>query len=204
MHKPLIIANWLYYYTYNLTTGEGFMKKVWQGTLSYGLVISLELYHAQRKPFYCKILHSKCFFEIENQLCSHCNERVQASDIVKEVKFGTEHEFLKNEEKIQFDSFNNIEILELIDTYEISSFNFDEHYFLVPRAIDTNYFLFTRLLHNLRKIAFGRIILDDKLSYCVIKQERENFVLMTLATEKTQEMTFKVAHKEVYAARFEC
>lgn len=179
------------------------MKSIWQGTLKYGFAISVELYSTKHSNFHCKILHDKCFFEIENQYCNICKKLVTPNNITKELRFNKKIIHLKNELSDTFLIDNQMEILELIDINQFNDFSVLDFYYFVPSIIDTNYFLFTKLLSTKGALAKINLKNEEESSdnYCIIKKQKEHFLLATLDEEFEKEMQSKAIAKELVLSK---
>lgn len=163
---------------------------VWKGSISFGLVnINIELYSAIKShSFGFKLLHSKCKMPIKyERWCDHCNEEVEWENIVKGFKLEDGSYFIltkENLEKLKPQRTDDINIVEFIDAKSLEPIYFDQHYYIAPAKIsDKAFFLFTRILEKLDKIAIGQFVMRDKEYVCAIQPFKNTLLLTTLHYE---------------------
>jgi DNA end-binding protein Ku len=163
------------------------MKVVWKGSISFGLVnIPVRLYAAvepQSKGF--RLLHKKDKVPIQyKRWCPKHKQEVAWGDIVKGVEMGkNKYVVLEKEELDQLKpkKTDEIEIVEIIDAWQIDPIYYDHHYFIGPDSENEKaYFLFKQVMEQCAKAALGRFVLHEKEYVCAIESYKEGLLLTTL------------------------
>jgi DNA end-binding protein Ku len=163
------------------------MKAVWKGSISFGLVnIPVRLYAAvepQSKGF--RMLHKKDNVPIQfKRWCPKHKQEVAWEDIVKGVEMGkNKYVVLEKEEleKLRPKSTDAIDIVEVIDAWQIDPIYYDHHYFIGPDSEkEKAYFLFKQVMEQCAKAALGRFVLHEKEYVCAIESYKEGLLLTTL------------------------
>ena len=163
------------------------MKVVWTGSISFGLVnIPIRLYAAvepQSKGF--RLLHKKDKVPIQyKRWCPNHKQEVAWSDIVKGIEMGKNkfYVFKREElEQLKPKKTDEIEIIEIIDAWQIDPIYYDHHYFIGPDTEkEKAYFLFKQVMEQCAKAALGRFVLHEKEYVCAIESYKEGLLLTTL------------------------
>lgn len=163
------------------------MKVVWTGSISFGLVnIPVRLYAAvepQSKGF--RLLHKKDKVPIQyKRWCPKHKQEVAWGDIVKGMEMG-KNKFVVLEkeelEKLKPKKTDELEIVEIIDAWQIDPIYYDHHYFIGPDSEkEKAYFLFKQVMEQCAKAALGRFVLHEKEYVCAIESYKEGLLLTTL------------------------
>ena len=163
------------------------MKAIWKGSISFGLVnIPIQLYAAvepQSKGF--RLLHRKDKVPIQyKRWCPKHNQEVTWNDIVKGIEMAKNkfYVFEKEElEKIKPKRTDSIDIVEILDAWQIDPIYYDHHYFVGPDSEkEKAYFLFKQVLEQCAKAALGRFVMHDKEYVCAIESYKDGLLLTTL------------------------
>lgn len=160
---------------------------VWKGTINFGLVsIPIELYSAiQPHAIGFKMLHKKCNTPISNKRwCAHCDSEIAWEEIVKGLKLPDGSYFVitkENLEKLKPEKTDTIDVMEFVDTKEIPTVYFDQHYYVIPqKSTDKAFFLLTRALKERKQSAIGQFVLRDKEHMCFIQPYKTALLMTTL------------------------
>jgi DNA end-binding protein Ku len=163
------------------------MSVIWTGSLSFGLVnIPIRLYAAvesQTKEF--RLLHKKDKVPIQyKRWCPKHKQEVAWEDIVKglEIQKNKYYVFEKEElEKLKPKRTDTIDIVEIIDAWQIDPIYFDHHYFIGPDSEkEKAFFLFKHVMEECAKAAIGRFVMRDKEHVCAIESYKKGLLLTTL------------------------
>lgn len=164
------------------------MHTVWKGSIQFGLVhIPVKLHTAtENKDIKMRQLHKKCHTPISyEKRCRHCEEAVEADDIVKA------YEYVKNkfvvveaEELEQFRKDNEdkaVQILDFVQLEEVDPIYFDRSYFLAPGDGGSKaYALLQRALADSKKIGIGKIIIRAKEHLAIVRTYGNALMMETI------------------------
>jgi DNA end-binding protein Ku len=163
------------------------MKVIWTGSLSFGLVnIPIRLYPAvdpQTKGF--RMLHKKDKTPLEfKRWCPKHNREVPWNEVVKGLEVAkNKYVVLEKEdlEQLKTKKTDTIDILEIIDSWQVDPIYFDHHYFLGPDTENEKaFFLFKHALEQSAKAAIGRFVMRERDHVCAIEAYKEGLLLTTL------------------------
>jgi DNA end-binding protein Ku len=163
------------------------MKVIWKGSISFGLVnIPVRLYAAvepQTKGF--RMLHKKDKVPIQyKRWCPKHKREVAWGDIVKGVEMGKNKYVVLEKEELDMlkpKSTDAIEIVQIIDAWQIDPIYFGHHYFIGPDSEkEKAYFLFKQVMEQCAKAALGRFVMHEKEYVCAIESYKEGLLLTTL------------------------
>ncbi len=163
------------------------MKVVWKGSISFGLVnIPVRLYAAvepQSKGF--RLLHNKDKVPIQyKRWCPKQKQEVAWGDIVRGLEMGKDkYIVLEKEEleKLKPKSTDSIDIVEVIDAWQIDPIYYDHHYFIGPESEkEKAFFLFKQVMEECAKAAVGRFVFHEKEYVCAIESYKDGLLLTTL------------------------
>ena len=163
------------------------MKVVWKGSISFGLVnIPVQLYaavEAQTKGF--RLLHKKDKVPIQyKRWCPKHKQEVAWGDIVRGVEMGkNKYVVLEKEEleRLKPKSTDAIDIVQIIDSWQIDPIYYDHHYFIGPESENEKaYFLFKQVMEQCAKAALGRFVFHEKEYVCAIESYKQGLLLTTL------------------------
>jgi DNA end-binding protein Ku len=163
------------------------MAGIWTGSISFGLVnIPIRLYPAvepQTKGF--RLLHKKDKVPLQyKRWCPKHNQEVAWNEVVKGLEIQKNKYFIieKEElEKLKPKRTDTIDIVEIIDSWQIDPIYFDHHYFIGPdRGDEKAYFLFKHALEQSAKAAIGRFVMREREHVCAIEAYKEGLLLTTL------------------------
>jgi DNA end-binding protein Ku len=163
------------------------MSTVWSGSISFGLVnIPIRLYTAvDSQTIGFRLLHKKDKVPIQyKRWCPKHKKEVSWDEVAKgfEVEKNKFYVFEKKElEKIKPKRTDTIDIVQIIDAWQIDPIYFDHHYYLGPdNEKEKAYFLFKHVLEESAKAAIGRFVMKDKEHVCVIESYKKGMLLTTL------------------------
>lgn len=195
--------------------GGDYMKPIWQGTISFGLVnIPIELYAAvQERSISFKLVHNDCMSPISyKKWCNHCNREVSLDEIEKAYQLPDGTYFIVDKDTLnglQPAKSDTIEIVQFVDDNQIQPLYLDEHYYIMPAGKSAKAFLlFTTALNRLKKVAIGHLVLRTKEYACVMQPYGDTIVLSTLnylyeirqMPEMKQEKVPKISDSELKLA----
>lgn len=177
------------YYAYDRKKGV-VMKAVWHGTISFGLVsIPINLFSAINPHTYdFEMLHAECHHKISYQYwCDHCDKKVAWQSIVKGLKKQNGTYFIITKAKmlqLKPGKTDSINIVEFVETSQISPLYLQSHYYLAPqKSGDKAFFLFKQALVESNKAAIGQFVMRNKEYICAITPYKDAFLLNTLNYE---------------------
>ena len=172
----------------NLNKPWLFMKSIWSGSLSFGMVnIPIKLYstveHAASPGF--KLLHAEDKSPIEyRKFCKKQNMEVPWSEVVKglEVEPGSFFLFTKEElARLRPEKSDTIEIVEFVNPEQVDRPYFDGHYYVGPdKKKEKAFFIFSQALKASNKNAIGRFVMREKEYTCTIAPYEGGLLLSTL------------------------
>ncbi len=163
------------------------MKVIWTGSLSFGLVnIPIRLYPAvdpQTKGF--RMLHKKDKVPLEfKRWCPKHNHEVPWAEVAKGLEIAkNKYVIMEKEdlEQLKPKRTDDIEIIEIIDSWQVDPVYYDHHYFLGPDSEkEKAYFLFKHALEQSAKAAIGRFVMREREHVCAIEAYKEGLLLTTL------------------------
>lgn len=163
------------------------MRVIWTGSISFGLVnIPIRLYPAvepQTKGF--RLLHKKDKIPLEyKRWCPKHKQEVAWDEVVKGLEIAKNKYFVlekKELEELKPKRTDTIDIVEIIDSWQIDPIYFDHHYFLGPDSEkEKAYFLFRHALEQSAKAAIGRFVMREREHVCAIESYKEGLLLTTL------------------------
>jgi DNA end-binding protein Ku len=163
------------------------VRVIWTGSISFGLVnIPIRLYPAvepQTKGF--RLLHKKDKIPLEyKRWCPKHKQEVAWDEVVKGLEIAKNKYFVlekKELEELKPKRTDTIDIVEIIDSWQIDPIYFDHHYFLGPDSEkEKAYFLFRHALEQSAKAAIGRFVMREREHVCAIESYKEGLLLTTL------------------------
>jgi len=163
------------------------MRVIWTGSISFGLVnIPIRLYPAvdpQTKGF--RMLHKKDKVPLEfKRWCPKHKQEVHWGDVAKGLEIGkNKYVILEKEdlEQLKPKRTDEIEIIEIIDSWQVDPVFYDHHYFLGPDTEkEKAYFLFKHALEQSAKAAIGRFVMREREHVCAIEAYKDGLLLTTL------------------------
>ncbi len=163
------------------------MRVIWTGSISFGLVnIPIRLYPAvdpQTKGF--RMLHKKDKVPLEfKRWCPKHKQEVPWADVAKGLEIGkNKYVILEKEEleRLKPKRTDEIEIIEIIDSWQVDPVFYNHHYFLGPDTEkEKAYFLFKHALEQSAKAAIGRFVMREREHVCAIEAYKEGLLLTTL------------------------
>lgn len=183
-----------------------YMKAIWTGSISFGLVsIGVELYSAIKEHVIgFTLLCAKCHTPIRyERWCRECNKQVAWNEVVKGLKLPDGSYFIITQEKLKelkAVKTDTVDILEFVDMSEIKPLYLEHHYYVGPSKKNQKaFFLFARVLQESRKVAIGRLVMREKEYVCAIMPYENVLLLSTLhyAYEIRPLESLSAAKKEV-------
>lgn len=163
------------------------MRSIWNGAISFGLVsIPIKLLPATNpRALSFQLLHDTDNARIlYKKVCSKDGQEVPPQEIARgiEVRKGVYYKLSEEElKKLRPEKTNSIDIIEFVDSPQVDSIYFSNHYFAVPdMEKEKAYFLFKEVLQITGKIAIGKFVLRSKEYVCSIKAYKEGLLLSTL------------------------
>jgi DNA end-binding protein Ku len=162
------------------------MRSIWTGAIGFGLVnIPVKLYSGiQESSLDLDMLDKKDLSNIRfRRVNENTGKEVAWENIVKGYKLDDRYIVLTDEdfEKASPDKTKIIEIAEFINEKEIDGIYYETFYYLEPEKSGAKAYLLLRdALHKTGKAGFGRFVLRNKESLCLIKVMEEVLVLNKL------------------------
>jgi DNA end-binding protein Ku len=163
------------------------MKAIWTGAISFGLVnIPVRLYSAieqQENGF--RLLHKKDNVPLKyKRWCPKHDHEVPWDEVVKGLEIGKNKYFVLEKEelgKLRPKGTDEIEILEIIDSWQIDPIYFGHHYFIGPDSgKEKAYFLLKNALEQAAKAAVGKFVMKEREHVCAIESYKSGLLLTTL------------------------
>jgi DNA end-binding protein Ku len=163
------------------------MKVVWTGAISFGLVnIPIRLYSAvEQHENSFRLLHKKDNVPLKyKRWCPKHNHEVPWNEVVKGLEIGKNKFFVMEKEeleKLRPKGTDEIEITEIIDSWQIDPVYFDHHYFIGPDSEkEKAYFLLKNALEQAAKAAVGKFVMKEREHVCAIESYKSGLLLTTL------------------------
>lgn len=134
------------------------------------------------------MLHKKCMERIQYiKYCSHCNEEVKQSDLVKGYEYSDDNYVTfddKDFDKLKSDEDKSIEIISFINLKEIDPIYFEKSYYLRTQDKSKAFSLFKYALKKQNKIALAKTVLGNKSYYVILRFGKDNIIMTTLFYEE--------------------
>lgn len=163
------------------------MRSIWTGSISFGLVnIPVKLFSAVKEHSVgFHLIHKKDNAPVKyKKVCAKEDVEISSDEIVKglEISKGRFQIIEKDElEKIKPEKTDYIDIIEVVDRFQLDIIYYDKHYYLGPQKEgDKAYFLFKEVLELSGKIAIARYVMKEKEYTCAISSYRNGLLLSNL------------------------
>lgn len=165
------------------------MRASWKGSISFGMVyVPVNVYTATSDANEIKFnqLHIKCNNRIRyKKYCSHCDQEVEQSDIVKGFEYEKDKYIVitdEDYEKLPVKSKRTISIQSFVDEEQIDPIFFDKAYYIAPGNIGASkaFELFRRAMITAGRVGIAKITLSSNEYIAMIKPNEKGGMLLSL------------------------
>ncbi|MGI6631601.1 MAG: Ku protein [Bacillota bacterium] len=161
------------------------MRPLWNGTLTFGLVvIPVRLYAAtEKKSVSFRLLHEECHTPVKYmKWCPSCEKELHQSEIVKAYEYQKgEHVIVTEEdmEAIPGPSAHVIEILDFVNLHDVDPVYYEKSFFLEPReGAEKAYSLLLTSMRSEGKVALARVAIRAKEVLAIVRTYKDKFILL--------------------------
>lgn len=164
--------------------GAMFLKALWKGSISFGLVnIPVQLYPAtKKKEVKFNYLHARCLTPINYQKrCPTCDQAVASEEIVWGYQYEKgKYVIFKEEDFEQLPQVikKTIEIIDFVPAREIDPIFFEKSYYVEPQTGGQKaYTLLLKAMEKTQKVAIAKVVLRTKENLAALRV-RDNYLLL--------------------------
>ncbi|HHY44182.1 MAG TPA: Ku protein [Firmicutes bacterium] len=161
------------------------MRPLWNGTLTFGLVvIPVRLYAAtERKSVSFRLLHKECGVPVKYmKWCPNCEKELAQDDIVRAYEYQKgEHVIITDEdmEAIPGPSAHVIEILDFVTLKDVDPVYYEKSFFLEPqKGAEKAYSLLLKSMEDQGKVALSRVAIRAKETLAIVRTYKNKFLLL--------------------------
>jgi len=161
------------------------MRPLWNGTITFGLVvIPVRLYAAtERKNVSFRLLHKECSTPVRYmKWCPNCERDLRQDEIVKAYEYQKgEHVVITEEdmEAIPGPSAHVIEILDFVSLNDVDPVYYEKSFFLEPReGAEKAYSVLFGAMRDQGKVALAKVAIRAKETLAIVRTYRDKFILL--------------------------